>query len=45
VEGEPTSGPSSSRGAGREGRIDMEWRRRHVLGLSDFRPEEIEFVV
>jgi aspartate carbamoyltransferase catalytic subunit len=23
----------------------MEWRRRHVLGLSDFRPEEIEFVV
>lgn len=23
----------------------MEWRRRHVLGLADFRPEEIEFVV
>ena len=23
----------------------MEWRRRHVLGLSDFRTEEIEFVV
>ena len=23
----------------------MEWRRRHVLGLSDFRPEEIEFVI
>lgn len=23
----------------------MDWRRRHVLGLSDFRPEEIEFVI
>jgi aspartate carbamoyltransferase catalytic subunit len=23
----------------------MDWRRKHVLGLSDFRPEEIEFVV
>jgi len=23
----------------------MEWRRRHVLGLSDFRPEEMEFVI
>jgi aspartate carbamoyltransferase catalytic subunit len=23
----------------------MEWRRRHVLGLSDFRTEEIEFVI
>lgn len=23
----------------------MEWRRRHVLGLSDFRVEEIEFVI
>ncbi len=23
----------------------MEWRRRHVLGLSDFSPEEMEFVV
>ncbi len=23
----------------------MEWKRRHVLGLSDFRPEEMEFVV
>ena len=23
----------------------MEWRRRHVLGLSDFRPDEMEFVI
>ncbi|MGE5248393.1 MAG: aspartate carbamoyltransferase catalytic subunit [Verrucomicrobiota bacterium] len=23
----------------------MDWRRRHVLGLSDFRPEEMEFVI
>ncbi len=23
----------------------MDWRRKHVLGLSDFRPEEIEFVI
>jgi len=23
----------------------MEWRRKHVLGLSDFRPDEIEFVI
>lgn len=23
----------------------MEWRRRHVLGLSDFHPEEMEFVI
>ena len=23
----------------------MEWRRRHVLGLADFSPEEIQFVV
>lgn len=23
----------------------MDWRRRHVLGLSDFSPEEIEFVI
>ncbi len=23
----------------------MEWRRRHVLGLSDFRTEEMEFVI
>jgi len=23
----------------------MEWKRKHVLGLSDFRPEELEFVV
>ncbi len=23
----------------------MEWRRKHVLGLSDFRPEEMEFVI
>lgn len=23
----------------------MEWRRRHVLGLADFRPEEMEFVI
>src|SRR4030067_714961 len=23
----------------------MEWNRRHVLGLSDFRPEEMEFVI
>jgi aspartate carbamoyltransferase catalytic subunit len=23
----------------------MEWHRRHVLGLSDFRPEEMEFVI
>lgn len=23
----------------------MQWKRRHVLGLADFRPEEIEFVV
>ncbi|MEW6721143.1 MAG: aspartate carbamoyltransferase catalytic subunit, partial [Thermodesulfobacteriota bacterium] len=23
----------------------MEWRRKHVLGLSDFRPEEIGFVI
>lgn len=23
----------------------MDWRRRHVLGLSDFRPEEIAFVI
>src|SRR5512136_1838913 len=23
----------------------MEWRRRHILGLSDFHPEEMEFVV
>jgi aspartate carbamoyltransferase catalytic subunit len=23
----------------------MEWKRRHVLGLSDFSPEEMEFVV
>jgi len=23
----------------------MQWRRRHVLGLSDFQPEEMEFVV
>jgi len=25
--------------------MSMEWRRRHVLGLSDFRPEEMEFVI
>ncbi len=23
----------------------MEWRRKHVLGLADFRPEEMEFVI
>jgi aspartate carbamoyltransferase catalytic subunit len=23
----------------------MDWRRKHVLGLSDFRPDEIEFVM
>ena len=23
----------------------MEWHRRHVLGLSDFHPEEMEFVI
>jgi aspartate carbamoyltransferase catalytic subunit len=23
----------------------MDWKRRHVLGLADFRPEEMEFVV
>ncbi len=23
----------------------MEWKRRHVLGLADFRKEEIEFVI
>ncbi|RJP23671.1 MAG: aspartate carbamoyltransferase catalytic subunit [Deltaproteobacteria bacterium] len=23
----------------------MEWRRKHVLGLADFRPEEIEFAI
>ena len=23
----------------------MDWRRRHVLGLSDFRPEEMQFVI
>lgn len=23
----------------------MEWRRKHVLGLSDFRPDEMEFVI
>jgi len=23
----------------------MEWHRRHVLGLSDFQPEEMEFVI
>jgi aspartate carbamoyltransferase catalytic subunit len=23
----------------------MEWNRRHVLGLSDFHPEEMEFVI